>query len=811
MSNPLPNRAEVIIIGGGIIGCSIAYHLAKLGITDVTLLERRQLTCGTTWHAAGLVGQLRASQNMTRLAQYSTQLFSSLAEETGQETGYRHTGSITLALNDERLQELSRQATMARAFGVSCDVITASDAERLWPGLNTEGVLGGVFLPGDGQTNPIDTTLALAKGAKMQGATIREQTEVAEVVITQGRATGVRLTTGETIEADTVVLASGMWTHHLARKAGAIVPLHAAEHFYLVTEPLSGFDEIRPTLRIPDEQAYFKQDAGKLLLGAFEKHAKPWGMAGIPDDFCFDALPADFDHFEPVLSQAIERFPALAEAGIQLFFNGPESFTPDNRYLLGETPEVSALFVAAGFNSIGIQSAGGAGKVLADWIALKRPPMDLWDVDIRRMHSFQNTPAFLEDRTTESLGLLYDLHWPTRQFATGRNQIKSPLHELLMQHGAVMGEVAGWERPNWYAQPDEDVDTHTYGKPPWFDACTRESQAIQRTVALFDQSSYPIFEIDGPQSLSFMQWICGQNLDIAVNQLVYTQLLNDRGGIEADITVLRTTPTCFHITGGCATFRRDWYYLVNGAQNFDCTVKHREDLMTLGLMGPASTRLLTHLTQDPQLTALPYYRSIATQAVDIPIRVNRLSYVGERGYELVVNRDALVRLTERILAEKKTFGVVLAGFYAMNACRMEKGYRHWGDDLSDDVNPFQAGLGFCVDRTKTKGIATETLKNLAADHSERLVNLAIDANDAPLMIHDEPIYCGDELVGLTTSAAWGYRVHRSLAIAAVQNSKGVTQQWLKAQTFEVEVAGSRWPCQLQFHAFYDPNGKQLRG
>ncbi len=800
----------MVIIGGGIIGCSIAYHLTQIGVTDVILLERKQLTCGTTWHAAGLVGQLRASQNMTRLAQYSTELFSSLASETGQETGYRHTGSMTLALNDERLQELSRQATMARAFGVACEVISANDAEGYWPGLNTDQVLGGVFLPGDGQTNPIDTTLALAKGAKMRGATIYEQTEVERVLVDQDQAKGVQLATGETIHAQTVILACGMWTRGLAASAGAIVPLHAAEHFYLVTEPLAGFDQTRPTLRVPDEQAYFKQDTGKLLLGAFEKTAKPWGMTGIPQDFCFDALPADFDHFEPVLNQALRRFPELEQVGIQLFFNGPESFTPDNRYLLGETPEIRQLFVAAGFNSIGIQSAGGAGKVLADWVKLGRPPMDLWDVDIRRMHPFQNESAFLEDRTTESLGLLYDLHWPSRQFKTGRNQIKSPLHDLLLSHGAVMGEVAGWERPNWYAKNGEPTSRYTYGEPIWFEACARECRAIAETVALFDQSSYPIYDITGPQSLEFLQSLCGQNIDIDHNQLVYTQLLNQHGGIEADVTILRLDASTFHLTGGCATFRRDWYHLISAAKAFDCTISHREDLATLGLMGPAATALLSQASEDTNVGALPYYQSTTTTVAGIPIRVNRLSYVGEQGFELVVNAQSLLEITERLFANGERFGLIPAGFYAMNACRMEKGYRHWGDDLNDRVNPFQAGLGFCVDLTKTAGPGEMVLENLSRDRSKRLVNIAIAQEGAPFMIGDEPIYCGDTLVGLTTSAAWGYRLQRSLAIAMVEYTGGVSSQWLREHAFTVEVAGVRWPIEIQLKGFYDPTGKKLR-
>ena len=443
--------ANVIVIGGGIVGCSTAYHLTQLGVNDVVLLERKKLTSGTTWHAAGLVAQLRASQNMTRLARYSTELFAELARHTGQETGYQQTGSMTLALHAERLEELKRQDTMANAFGVQCELIDTAFVHKEWPGIQTEDLCGGVYLPGDGQTNPVDTTLALARGARQGGAQIFEDTKVARLAIENGQAVGVYLDDGTLIAAKQVVLAGGMWSREFAAQHDVHLPLHAAEHFYLVTEPLQSFTTVRPTLRVPDEQVYYKYDAGKLLLGCFELEAKPWGMEGIAEDFCFDALPDDFAHFEPILDTAIQRFPELADAGINLFFNGPESFTADDRYLLGPTPELENLFVACGFNSIGIQSAGGAGKVLAQWMHEGIPPMDLWDVDVRRTFPFQSQPDFLFERTKETLGLLYDMHWPHRQYATSRGIRLSPLHDCVLAQGAVMGELACLERPNWYA------------------------------------------------------------------------------------------------------------------------------------------------------------------------------------------------------------------------------------------------------------------------------------------------------------------------------------------------------------------------
>jgi 4-methylaminobutanoate oxidase (formaldehyde-forming) len=446
----LPNRASVVIVGGGIVGCSLAYHLTLRGCTDVVLLERKQLTCGTTWHAAGLVGQLRATYNMTRLAQYTTNLYKSLEEETGQATGFRQTGSIAIATHQARFEELKRGASMAKCFGLEVQTLTPSEIASLWPGVRIDDLVGGVYLPKDGRTNPIDTTQALAKGAKSRGARIFENTAVEEILIENGKAVGVRTAQGE-IRADMVVNCAGMWAHELGAKSGTTIPLHAAEHFYIVTEPMEGLSSEMPVLRDPDGCAYFKEDAGKLLVGWFEPVAKPWGMRGIPETFCFDQLPDDLEHIEPLLTAAMHRTPALEKTGINLFFNGPESFTPDDRYLLGETPEVRNLFVAAGFNSIGIQSAGGAGKVLADWMLDGHPPMDLWDVDVRRCMPFQRNRSYLKDRTVETLGLLYAMHWPFRQAETARGVRRSILHDRLLAKGACFGEVAGWERPNWYA------------------------------------------------------------------------------------------------------------------------------------------------------------------------------------------------------------------------------------------------------------------------------------------------------------------------------------------------------------------------
>ena len=803
--------ANVIVIGGGIVGCSIAYHLTQLGVSDVVLLERKKLTSGTTWHAAGLVAQLRASQNMTRLSRYSTELFADLARHTGQETGYQQTGSMTLALHAERLEELKRQATMANAFGVQCELIDAAFVHEQWPGIQTEDLCGGVYLPGDGQTNPVDTTLALAKGARQGGAQIFEDTKVVRLAIENGQAVGVYLDDGTLIAAKQVVLAGGMWSREFAAQHDIHLPLHAAEHFYLVTEPLQSFRTMRPTLRVPDEQVYYKYDAGKLLLGCFELEAKPWGMGGIPEDFCFDALPNDFAHFEPILDTAIQRFPELADAGINLFFNGPESFTADDRYLLGPTPELDNFFVACGFNSIGIQSAGGAGKVLAQWMHAGTPPMDLWDVDVRRTFPFQSQRDFLFERTKETLGLLYDMHWPHRQYATSRSIRLSPLHDSVLAQGAVMGELAGWERPNWYAETERAEYQYTYGKPNWFAACQRECDAIADHVALFDQSSYPIFHVAGPQAQACLQHICANNVDVAIGKIVYTQWLNESGGIEADVTITRLATDRFMIVSACVSERRDWFWLSKHAAQFDCEVSQDQETAIIGAMGPKSTRLLAAICDDPdQAERIDYYTSATLTAGDIAFRANRLSYVGERGFELYLPAHMATELWQRLLRAGAPLNIRAAGFHAMNACRMEKGYRHWGDDIHDHITPLQAGLGFAAAKDKKGYIGQSIIEAQRGVQTRRLVGLAIESDDAPFMLHDEPILRDGIAVGLTTSAAWGHRVGKSLAMAEVRNAEGVTGAWLKEGNFEVEVALQRYPITVQLGAFYDPKNNRMK-
>ena len=818
MAKELPKRADVVIVGGGIIGCSIAYHLTKIGITDVVLLERKQLTCGTTWHAAGLVGQLRATRNMTELAKYTTELFVTLEEETGQATGFKQNGSISVATHEGRLEELKRGASMASNFGLDVQVVTPGEIAERWPMINLDGVSGGVFLPADGQTNPIDTTNALAMGARQRGAKVFENTKAERIVVEDGVVKGVVTEAGD-IMADTVVLAAGMWSRFMGEDIGVNIPLHAAEHFYIVTEPVEGLPADLPVLRIPDECAYYKEDAGKLLLGAFEPNAKPWGMDGIPEDFSFDSLPDDFDHFEPVLESAIKRVPALESAGIQLFFCGPESFTPDVRYCIGETPEVRNLFAACGLNSIGIQSAGGIGKVISEWIRDGHPPMDVADVDIRRMMPFQSNRTYLKERISESLGLLYAMHWPYRQYETARGARRTPFHDRLDAAGACMGETAGWERPMWYA-PEGVERTYDYSfhRQNWFDHCEAECLAVRDKVGLFDQSSFPKYLVQGKNACAVLNRISANDVDVEPGRIVYTQWLNDRGGIEADLTVTRLAENEYIVVtaGGAQTRDFAWLkrHIPDDAHCFATDIT--AGLPMLGLMGPNSRALLSSVTRaDLSTDAFPFGRSKEIEIGYATVRASRVTYVGELGWELYVPGDFAQHVFDTLAEAGEDHGLTFAGYHAMNACRMEKGYRHWGHDIADEDTPLQAGLGFAVAWDKAGGfIGRDALlaQKEAGTPDRRMVALCLedDSSSAPMLYHEEPIYRDGELIGSTTSGAWGHRLGKSLALGYLRNPGGVTADFVNEGAYEVEIGWERYAAKVQLRPFYDPKSERVK-
>lgn len=820
MAKELPRSVDVAIIGGGVAGASIAYHLTKIGITDIALFERKQLTCGTTWHAAGLVGQLRATRNMTELAKYTSELFAELEAETGQATGFKQNGSISLALSDARFEEMKRGASMGRNFGLEVEVLGPSEIAALYPTVSLDGAVGGVFLPKDGQTNPIDTTAALAKGARMRSASILEETPVTRILVEDGRAVGVETARGS-VRAGTVVICGGMWSRELGGDIGVSLPLHAAEHFYIVTEPVPGLSADLPVLRVPDEYSYYKEDAGKILLGCFEPEAKPWGMDGIPEDFSFDSLPEDFDHFEPILEKAVARMPALAEAGIQLFFNGPESFTPDDRYLVGETPEVRDLFVACGFNSIGIQSSGGVGRVMADWIRDRHPPIDLSDVDVRRLHPFQSNRRYLRDRTTETLGLLYAMHWPHYQVRTARGARRGPLHERFLAAGAVMGETMGWERPNWYA-PDgvEKAYRYSYGRQNWFPHAQAECEATRDAVALYDQTSFAKFRVQGRDALAVLNRLCANDVDKPVGALTYTQWLNARGGIEADLTVVRTGEHDFLVITAAGAQVRDLAWLTRHipADAHCFATDMTSGINQIALMGPNSRALLSALAPDTDWSsaAFPFGAMREVEIGYAKLRAGRVSYVGELGWELYIPGEFAAHIYDTILEAGAAHGLRHAGMHAMNACRVEKGFRHWGHDIADEDSPLQAGLGFAVAWDKPGGfIGRDALlaQREAGVPTRRLVQIMLEQDDAatPLMLHEEPILRDGVIVGATTSGAWGHRLGKSLAMGYVTCPDGVAKDWLETGSWEVEIAWTRHPAQVQLRPWYDPKSERMRG
>ncbi|HVO48834.1 MAG TPA: FAD-dependent oxidoreductase [Steroidobacteraceae bacterium] len=816
----IPARATAVIVGGGVAGCSVAYHLARLGVTDVVLLERRQLTCGTTWHAAGLVGQLRANRNLTELARYTAEMLRALEAETGQATGFKQNGSISVARTTARMEELKRGASMCRTFGLTVDLVSPGEIRERWPLLKVDDLVGGIFLPKDGQTNPVDTALALAKGARMRGAKLFENTPVQRVIVEKGRVLGVETEQGD-IRADTVVLCGGMWTRELAAAAGAAVPLHAAEHFYIVTEPIRGLPGNLPVLRVTDECAYYKEDAGKLLIGCFEPEARPWGMQGIPEDFCFTSLPPDHGHFEPILEAAIGRVPLLADAGIQLFFNGPESFTPDDRFHLGETPEVRGLYVAAGFNSTGIASSGGAGKTLAQWIVDGHPPLDLSDIDIRRIAPFQRNRRYLHDRTVETLGLLYAMHWPYYQYRTARGARRTVLHDRLVAAGACMGEAAGWERPNWFAAPGSQPRyEYSWGRQSWFAACAAECAAVQERVALFDQSSFAKFLVQGRDACALLNRIGTANTDVPVGRIVYTQWLNERGGIEADLTVTRWSETEFLVVTSAVCQTRDLAWLrrqIAADPTLHCSVTDiTSGMMMLGVMGPRSRELLQNVSgADLSNATHPFGWSREIEIGYATVRASRITYVGELGWELYVSAEHGLDVYEQLLAAGATFGLTHAGYHAMAACRIEKGYRHWGHDIGDEDTPLESGLGFTIAWDKPGGFTG--LAALLARRGERLkrqlvqVSLEETSAQAPLMYHEEPLVRDGVIVGSVKSGAWGHRTGRSLAMGYVSTPGGVTGDWLDSGRWEVEIACERYAARVQTEAWYDPTNRRIRG
>ena len=814
MSAAVPTSARVVIVGGGVSGCSVAYHLAKLGWTDIVLLERKQLTCGTTWHAAGLIGQLRASLNMTRLAKYSADLYVKLEEETGVATGMRQCGSITVALTEARKEEIYRQASLARAFDIDVQEIGPEEVLKMYPHLNISDVKAAVHLPLDGQCDPANIAMALAKGARQNGARIIEGVKVTSINSANGKVTGVDWQQGEetgTISADLVVNCGGMWGRDLAAQSGVTLPLHACEHFYIVTEAIEGLPRL-PVLRVPDECAYYKEDAGKMLLGAFEPVAKPWGMNGLPEDFCFDQLPEDFDHFEPILEQAVNRLPILATAGIHTFFNGPESFTPDDRYYLGEAPEIKGYWVAAGYNSIGIVSSGGAGFALAQWMNDGEPPFDLWEVDIRRAQPFQKNRHYLQSRVSETLGLLYADHYPYRQMATARGVRRSPIHEQLKARGAVFGEVAGWERANWFAEDGEEREyKYSWKRQNWFENQAREHRAVRENVGLFDMTSFGKIRVEGRDALGYLQRLCANDMDVEPGRIVYTQMLNTRGGIESDLTVTRLSDTAFLLVVPGATLQRDLSWLRRHlGDEFVVITDVTAAESVLCVMGPNARDLLKAVSPaDFSNEAHPFGTAREIEIGMGLARAHRVTYVGELGWELYVSTDQAAHVFETLAEAGADHGLRLCGLHTLDSCRIEKAFRHFGHDITDEDHVLEAGLGFAVKTGKGEFIGRDAvLRKRDQGLSRRLVQFQLK-DPQPLLFHNEVVVRDGEIVSIVTSGNYGHYLGGAIGLGYVP-CEGESAEQVLASTYEIEIAGERHQAIASLKPLYDPGALRVR-
>ncbi|MDG1520667.1 MAG: FAD-dependent oxidoreductase [Yoonia sp.] len=810
----VPSSARVVIIGGGVIGCSVAYHLAKQGWKDVVLLERKQLTSGTTWHAAGLIAQLRATANMTKLAKYSQELYGNLEAETGVATGFKRVGSITAALTEERKEEIFRQAGMARAFGVEVEEISPTEVKERYEHLNIDGVTAGVYLPLDGQGDPANIALALAKGARQNGAKVIERTAVTKINRDGRRVTSVDWNNGDetgTITCDMIVNCGGMWGHEVGKMAGVNVPLHACEHFYIVTEAIEGLKQL-PVLRVPDECAYYKEDAGKMLLGAFEPNAKPWAMDGIPKDFEFDQLPEDFDHFEPILEAAVDRMPMLAEAGIHTFFNGPESFTPDDAYHLGLAPEMDNVWVAAGFNSIGIQSAGGAGQALAAWMDTGEKPFDLGDVDIGRMQPFQGNKHYLFERSKETLGLLYADHFPFRQKATARGIRRTPFHQHLLNNGAVMGELSGWERANWFANEGQTPEyEYSWKRQNFFGNVAAELEAVRTNVGMYDMSSFGKIRVEGRDAVVFMNYIGGGQYDVPVGKIVYTQFMNNNAGIEADVTVTRVSETAFLVVTPAATRQADQVWMQRHLGDFNVVITDvTAGEGVLAVMGPNARKLLQAVSPNDFSNDVNPFGT--AQEIELGMgmaRVHRVTYVGELGWEIYVSSDMAAHAFETLHAAGQDMGMKLCGMHMMDAGRIEKGFRHFGHDITAEDHILEAGLGFAVKTDKPDFVGRDAvLRKKEAGLDMRLVQFKL-TDPEPLLYHNEPVMRDGEVVGYLSSGVYGHHVGAAMGMGYVP-CKGETVAELLASDFEIDVMGTKVKAEASLKSFYDPKSERVK-
>lgn len=814
---PLPDTAPVVIIGGGIIGTSTLYHLAQRGV-EAVLLERKKLASGTTWHAAGIVGQLRDSTAQTELGKYTAKLFQTLEEETGQGTGYKQNGTINLALSEVRHEQNLRAHDHAFRMGIESQLLDRGALAEVWPWIECDDVLSAFYVPANGQVNPLDTTMALAKGARENGGQIYENTCVERLELHQGRVVGV-VTDRGTIRTDKVLLAAGMWSHLFAKSHGVTLPLHAAEHFYIVTEPLADLPPDQPILNISEERTYWKEDAGKLLIGGFEVQGKAYGQEGIPESFEFDELPFDLEHATPELERMFARMPMLENLGIRTFFNGPESFTPDGRPYLGPSAEIEGLFIAAGMNSNGILNSGGVGLTMAQWLIDGEPGRSMLPLLAVRAHPFQQNTAYNAERAAESVGFHYGLHWAGRQVNSARGVRRMPLHAELKAAGAAFAERIGWEVPMVYGVPWEDSPSLAW--KPWSAQVREESLAAQNTAALVDQSLYAKIVVQGPDAAKALNRVCSAQIDRAVGVSTYTPFLNEKGGIEADVTVTRLSEDRFLVIGGHPSQIRDQHYIQRHAEPdwrfevFDATAA----FALLSLHGPETRDILQSLSGDDLSAAsLPFGAGAEIDLAHARAWVIRRSFVGELGFEILVSSEFAGSVYEALVAAGAPRGMRHMGMFALNACRIEKGFLHFGHDIGEEDTPLEVGLSFAVDWDKPEFLGRAALlqqrQSFGLNTAHRTVAIhvpGLEAEAGPYLIHNEPIWCQGEIVGHVTSGDFGFRLKGVYGLATVHQKSSVTPEWIRDSVFEVQIAGRFYPAHLSLKGFYDPKGERMRG
>jgi len=813
MPNPLPKNSKVVIIGGGVIGCSIAYHLTKLGMKDIALLERKTLTCGTTWAAAGLVIEMRGTRELTRMMGYGLDLYSRLETETGQATGFIKTGSLLIATNRERERENNRILSQSRTFGVEMERINTDELSRLWPIMNTDDIIAAYYSPNDALVNPVDTTMALAIGARKDGAGIYEETEVFDFDIQNGQIRGVKTNQGD-IRCEIMVLCAGMWSRELVRKLGVAVPLHAVEHMHFITQPIEGVKKGMPSVRDQDGHLYYREEVGGLLIGAIEPVAKPYGTRGIPKDWQFHELDDDLEHLEPLMMNALHRIPALEHTEIRKFTTVPESFTIDNQYILGEAPGVRNVYVATGMNTSGLMSAAGVGLKMAEWITSGRPQRDVWELDVRRFYSWQNNRNFLSDRIVEMVGNAFANHWPYRQLTTARPVRCSVLHGRLNKLGACFGQVAGWERPNWFA-PEGVTPNYEYswGRQNWFEYSAAEHMAVRNGVGIYDLSSFAKFMFEGRDALSVLQNVCANDIDVSLGKVVYTQMLNEMGDIEGDITVTRLGQHKFFIVTGTLT----------GVRDFDHISCHIPDsahavltdmtsaFATLGIMGPSSRELLAKLTlADLSNDAFPFGTARFIElAYATPLAV-RISFVGELGWEIYMPPDFAPAVFDALMDAGRDLGVQPVGFHAIDSLRLERGFRHWGADIGPDDTPWEAGLGFAVKLNKGSFIGREALLSKKENGLRRKLVIFTVEDPEALIYQDEPIYRDGRLASCITHGSYAHLLECPIGMGYLENPEGITDAWILEANYEIEVEGQRVPAKVHLKPVYDPEGQRVK-